>query len=451
MVLRAQPNALGITDDQSKTSWSTYLVLAAVIWLLVGPRLSIVAIAGSSVRLEDFILIALWLFVALHWRSIRVTLPPRSVVPITLLSLVALVVNVAAARVDIGPSALYSLRILEYWVVFPALYYVFKSTSLKSLDFFVKMIGLITVIHVSVAAAQSVLGLDIGFSKFSADRGAGLTAGPYELGAMCSMLALFWLARRNYLLAGIACIGLLQSSSRISIVALVIGAVVLFLKDESPGSSPAPRSRKLSVVVGAGVCGLLILALTPGQSAQGEGESLTDRIASTSALTSWNLAGEVVSGISLPNSSEEYNWVAYGAVRTLLSEANFVDAGGGETSDMVRFYRWHILVDSLNSVDRFLFGLGPSFAGPSVDGSYVRMIAETGLLGLIAWVFCLRKWSLRLSPVTNSIFVALLVGAVFIDVLYSMKLMVLMWAFFAINDASSQEVAQVLPTASTPG
>lgn len=441
----------GDSHSTSKNEWSTYAVIACVIWLLVGPRLSIVAVAGSSVRLEDFILIALWFYVAVAWRKIKPTIPSRPVLPITALSLLALVVNVAASRVELGPALLYSIRVLEYWAVFPALFFVVKSSRSNTLQVFVRMLGVITVIHVGVAAAQSIFGLDIGFSKFSADRGAGLTAGPYELGAMCSMLALFWLSRRNYVLAAVACLGLLLSSSRISILALVVGALVMIALNGTAGSTSKPGAgpRRLSMVVGAGVCGLLILGLSSGSSpsgAGGAGESLSERLASTSALTSWTLAGEVVSGISLPENSDEYAWVAYGAVRTLLNEANFVDAGGGETSDMVRFYRWHILIDSMNSPAKVLFGLGPSFAGPSVDGSYVRMVAETGLLGAVAWFLCLRRWTLNLATPTKSIFVALLVGAIFIDVLYSMKLMAMMWAFIAIDDAQAQKSAQEVPS-----
>ncbi len=431
-------NHPGLTPEASTPKLLTSsLVLAGVSWLLVGPRVSLIELAGSSVRLEDFVLVALWVFVAVNWKSIRPILPARRVLPITLVSLFAMLVAVLSHQIDMGPGLLYSLRTLEYWAVFPALLFVLRDSTNRIGIGFTRTLAVITLVHVSISAAQSVFGLSIGFSKFALDRGAGLTAGPYELGALCAMLAIFWLSRRRYALAAVSCVGIVQSSSRISIIAVIVGIavlVVLMTNFRGLGGFRDLRIRPgvaLSVLATLAVLGVFFSVSSSSELAQ----PVAQRLEETSAPTSWSVSGEVASASALPKNSAEYSWLAYDGVRSLLNESYFLDASTGATSDMVRFYRWHLLINSLNTPNLVLFGLGPSFPGPSVDGSYLRMLAETGAAGAVVWLYCIFRWGVSSSPAAKAVLATMLVGGVFIDVFYSMKLMVLLWGLLAFDDS----------------
>lgn len=418
--------------------WVPYAVVLAVTWLLVGPRIPLANVAGSSIRLEDAVFAVLWVFVLGRWRSVTRSMPKRQVFFIVVISLIATGFAVFADRVSVGPALLYSLRPLEYWVVFPALYFVFRSGEAKSRKFFVRSFAIVTLIQVGVAALQALLGIDLGFSKFSLERGAGLTAGPYELGAICSMLAVFWIVRRNYVLAAISVCGVLLAASRISIIGLAVGAFFALLISRKSGIKEvvSREKRVLTLLIGSTLlftsCTLLFLS---PMSAQQLGSPVVDRLQDTSTLDAWNTTGGFTSGLQLPENASDYNRLAYGYMPYLLGSGGFASAVSGEASDMVRFFRWHVLIDRLNDPSTITFGLGPSFAGASVDGSFLRMIAETGIVGFAVWLAAIRGWLKNLQPEVSGALIALLVGAVFIDVLYSLRPMVLLWAMIAFSDA----------------
>jgi len=418
--------------------WIPYAVTLIATWLLIGPRISLLNVAGSSVRVEDAFLALLWVYVLARWRSILVGLPRRNVTSIAWIGVVASVLAFMTGRVTFGPALLYSIRPLEYWIVFPAMYFVLCQGTQKFNTFFFRILALITLIQVGTAALQTFTGLSLGFSKFSAERGAGLTAGPYELGAICSMLGVYWFMCRKYLLAAVAVCGVFLAASRISILGLAIGGLIALIASRKPGNRSPDSTRRRLVTAGVGsvviAASVSFLLLNPMSSEQ-LGSPVVDRLQSTSTIDAWNTSGEFASGLELPENAADYDLLAYGDMPYLLGDGGFATGVSGEASDMVRFFRWHVLIDLLKDPGSILFGLGPSFAGASVDGSYLRMAAETGVVGLLVWMTAIRGWTKNLAPPALGAIVALLVGAVFIDVVYSLRTMVLLWVLIASNDA----------------
>lgn len=415
-----------------------YLVIFAVAWLLIGPRIPLASVAGSSVRLEDLLLLVLWIFVLVKSRAMAGCVPARRVVAIAVVGLFATALAVFAGRVSVGPGLLYSIRPLEYWAVFPALYYVLRTTSDSVRSLLPNVLAWITCLQVAVAALQSMFGIDFGFSKFSLERGAGLTAGPYELGAICSMLAVYWFSRYRYVLALVAAFGVLLSASRISIIGLAAGILIASISARRSRSEVRQANRKRFLLVTVVLIGFLVagtVMLVSPMTAQQFGSPAVDRLQDTSTVDAWIASGNFSSGLSLPENAGEYDMLAYGNMPYLLGAGGFASNVLGEASDMVRFFRWHILLDLLNDPGRILFGLGPSFAGASVDGSYLRMLAETGIVGLGAWLACIRSWCRNVDSSVLGSLTALLIGAIFIDVVYSLRTMVLLWVLLAYADA----------------
>ena len=80
-----------------------------------------------------------------------------------------------------------------------------------------------------------------------------------------------------------------------------------------------------------------------------------------------------------------------------------------------------------------MVGIGPSFIKIALDGSYLRLFVETGILGLISYVAALIlsfKAIPKKSKYRKIIFYVFLITAahaIFIDVFYSSRVMSLYW------------------------
>lgn len=416
-----------------------YSILFAVAWLLAAPRVPLFAIGGSSVRAEDFILVLFGITVLTRWRVLPAGIARSGIVLIVSINMTAAVVAAAAGRVDFLTAGLYSLRIGEYWLILPALYLVFHSLGSGMMP---KLLALVTFAQVITAALQTVFGLNIGFSKFSYERGSGLTAGPYELGAMCAMLAVYWIWRRSWFLAVTSVAGVLISASRISIPALLVGiaCVIVFqrLWPERGEGITVTREKKavgpinvvLTVLLFAAA--VFALAVYPAVGDKLSAPTLS-RYQESSISESWLRSGDMAGIYRSPGTSKEYSFLAYDSLGIRLSQGEFGFGSTSDDSNLVRFFRWHILLDAVNDPLKLIIGLGPSFAGPSVDGSFVRMFAETGLLGLVAWFLAVRKWLQGATPWLFGVLASVLIGATFIDILVAFRPMVLMWALVALS------------------
>ena len=75
-----------------------------------------------------------------------------------------------------------------------------------------------------------------------------------------------------------------------------------------------------------------------------------------------------------------------------------------------------------------LIGLGPGWGGVAVDGSYVRVFGEGGLLGLVAFLYLCGVLLRRFVGSIRYYVIALLVTGLFIDIFVSLKPMMLLWA-----------------------
>lgn len=417
----------------------SYSILFATTWLLVAPRIPIFNLGGSSIRAEDFILVFLGITVLARWKTLPLGIAQSGIALIVVVNLTAAVVATATDRVDFLPAAFYSLRVAEYWLVLPALCLVFCSLGSEMIP---KILGFVTVAQVFTAALQTIAGVNVGFSKFSYERGSGLTAGPYELGAICAMLAVYWVWKRSWLLTATAIAGVLVSASRISIPALLlgIGCMVIFQrlrlgmrreKIWTRGNRVrGPANVVLTILLFA--VAVFTYAVQPADDDKLADPTLA-RFQDTSVVEAWGKSGAMASNYESPATSEDYSFIAYDSVGVSLSQGELGFGSSGDDSNLVRFFRWHILLETINDPLRLAIGLGPSFAGPSVDGSFVRMFAETGLFGLMVWFFAVRKWFKGAMPWLVGALVTVLVGGVFIDILVAMRPMVLMWVFVALS------------------
>lgn len=469
--------------------WGT---AALLLWLLVGPRIELPVLRG--LRFEDVVFAVLATICLLHVRGLRrPTAPTAAVMGVVVTGLIS--AGVAAARGMVAPldSVLFAVRPLEYWIAFPATLLLLRSAEVRWRQRLDQLLAVVTVLQTAFAVAQYYFGLPIGFSHAAYTRAAGLTVGPYELGAISAALLVYWVGYGRWTLASLASIALAASISRISILGaaaavgvLAIGWLLLVLRrikaDGFRGAIRLPPSRlriagQVAAVAGAGVVLAFTLGLihgpvpapatvaggqqqaapaaspplpaadtparttapAPAAPPAGEGppalkapaDSVAKRLATTSVSGNWVAADRIAASVPHPRNSAEYTFAAYAGLNLYLN-VNTAANAGADMSNLVRFFRWHLILDTMDDPATVIFGLGPSYVGPSVDGSYLRMYADSGLLGVLAWVVLVTAWIRRTPLWMVCVTISMLVGALFIDILYAERPMALFWALLAL-------------------
>ena len=457
-------------------------MLALVLWLLAGPRIEL---PGTPIRVEDLVFVGLAVLCLVLRRRERTRMSPMTagVAAVVLTGLVSAVVASVAGTVAPLTSALFALRPAEYWIVLPAVSLLLAGRSVRWRGLLEAALAITTVLQAAFAVLQYVFQVGLGFSHAAYTRAAGLTVGPYELGAISAAFLVYWLSRRSFLLAGVAALSLVLSVSRVSLLAAAFGVVLLgvgslvpLLRRRGLRGPVQEAGRRLSrttlplwraaawaalVAVAVMAAGLDLGpstadaadATAPGaptapvtptgpkdDSATPEtvpdvasppSNEVASRIASTSVLGSWTAGQKAAAAVPPLLTSDQYTLAAYGGINSWLDIAG-AGAAGAEPSNLVRFFRWNLILDNIDTPREWALGLGPSFVGPSVDGSYLRFLADGGVVGAAAWLLLIALW-LRRSPLWMiSVSATFLIGAAFIDIVYAQRPMVLLWLLLAV-------------------
>ena len=452
----------------------------------------------QSLRVEDLVLGTLAVLCLLHVRAIGL---PRgvslAVAGVVLTGLISGLVAGARGTLDPVTAVLYAVRPLEYWIAFPAALLLLRSGGGTWARRTEVGLAVTTLLQSAFAVLQYYFQIPVGFSHAAYTRAAGLTVGPYELGAMSAMLVVVWVARGRWVLASTSVIALAASIARVSIlgaaVALAILTIVWMVRQLRgirrigwrEAFLPYTRSvpRLVVSVLAVGTAGL-VLAFTlglisppavitsaeegaaPAQSAAPvdeppsaiatpeptssetvapesgpelpsvPSESVSTRLASTSVLGSWAVADGLAASVPHVRTAAEYQNIAYAHINDYVNAGNAA-ASGAEPSNLVRFFRWHLILDTVDDPIDIALGLGPSFVGPSVDGSYLRFFADGGVLGALAWLTLIVLW-IRRSPLWMvCVTTTVLVGTLFIDIVYAERPMVLFWVLLATATAQT--------------
>ena len=111
--------------------------------------------------------------------------------------------------------------------------------------------------------------------------------------------------------------------------------------------------------------------------------------------------------------------------------------GGLESTDASarrRYFVWFTLIKTFFDSKSFIWGLGPGFAGSAVDGNYIRIVAEYGLLGIV----CYWKWFASLLRGSRfwfkSALAAVLVTGLYIDIFTSIKTSLILYIFYMLSN-----------------
>lgn len=389
-----------------------YYVVACLLWLTVGWRVDLLSIGGSAVRVDDLLIIALAPMAMKVAREHRESIGRLNWAMglLVFFAYLSSFVNFLTGRVDLSVALLFASRPLEYWIIFLAAVHV---VSVAGFQILVRLTYFAVTFHVAVAVLQYMGIFDIGFSKFSSERGAGFTAGPYELGAICVIIGLAALNQRRTGFVAVALLGILISVSRISLLAFVVGASYIALRRWRQGGREV-RLRPSTVLIFVSITILVIVSAFVG-FAERVVKPASDRLNQTSVFASFESAGRMASTFPAGLTSGEYQRIAYDGIDFVISSA------GADASSDVRFFRWHMLLDNMGSSWNWFLGLGPSYPGPSVDGALLRILVETGFFGLMAWALLFVGLWRRVDRSGRAALLGTLVGSTVIDLPFAMR------------------------------
>lgn len=416
--------------------WAIFLIV------LITPRIQIIPISGSFIRLEDilFVINFFWLIVN---RNIFHNMPKylvtlfKTLIVMSTIGIFSSLFSYASDRNSLVTGFLYSLRPIEYASLVPTIYILIKS-SLFGIN---KVLQILTLTTFVTSILQTFLSLQIGTRRFGFTRSSALTGGPYELAMISILLLLYWLYKRKYLFVLICTISLIASASRISIFALGFALIIFVLGRVSGVKNRSEVHYEKSGRFYRFFLVFLIILLTSIASSFSEkfNQPLVkyeSRLQSTEASL-FTLKESYALAKSTPSisSSQQYSEIIFD------SPPDFT--GGFESSDAStrrRYFVWFVLLNTFIDSKSFFWGLGPGFAGSAVDGNYVRIIAEYGLLGLVIYW----KWfSILLRRSTywlRAAICSVLVTGVYIDIFTSIKTALLIYVFFLLNQHENSEI-----------
>jgi len=110
----------------------------------------------------------------------------------------------------------------------------------------------------------------------------------------------------------------------------------------------------------------------------------------------------------------------------------------GDLSTSQRVIKWiFVLKNTFSSLKNLIIGASPGYYGMAVDGSYIRIIGELGLIGLLCYVALFYN-IYNIHDLIKPIVFAILFNAIFIDVLFSSRaitvILALAGSFININE-----------------
>jgi hypothetical protein len=395
------------------------------------PKVNIVSISGESagIRVDDVLLLVIF---ALFMAGVTLARKPQingiESIVFTLIGFM-LLSNLLNLLMFGRSSLLYSVRYVEYFMFFYIGQYFFDARySVARLLYAMLLFNAILMVLQEFSIIGGFTSVQ-GFQQYV--RPIGVTAGPYEIGAILNFsLAVFLFDRyevggvtfRIFLIACTSVLVVLTARRMPALAHMFLISYFCYLHS---------TNKTYFLRNAAFVAGLLLLAivLIPNP--------LTER--SENLFSSANVAEfkDQYTNASVP----EENFAGWPETDTSEETADL--------SWLTRVARWIIATKTwANSPLAWFVGVGPGNWGPALDGGWLRVMSELGLFGFSIFLVFLYRTA-RISRAMFAVVVALAINMLFIDIHIAYKAMSLF--FFLSGYAYNQERANPERVKQSPG
>lgn len=384
-----------------------YLILFAL--YVLAPKVDLYAIGSAAIRPEDLIS-ALAFFVFLLSARRKISMPRHAKIYIAFIGfgLLSSVLNIAQGGLT-GP--VYGARLAQYMTWFFIMYEAAPKISTRALRWTCLIVCSVFIIW----GGAEYFGLISRIGKFAgaSQRLTINTSGPFETSAMLGMLAYaapaIWLTPFMIVL-------IFLTQARITVLGILVS-----LAAARPG-----RTMALGFA-GAVVATVAAQPLYDAISKSRFGDSETPLAMGHLLQYTWKRVPTV------PQPSFYRERFLDGVLIY-----RYMPNTRGDLSFKYRAVRWPIIIKSTAARWLQLFvGWGPGAWSNAVDGYYVRVFGETGLIGvaLFATWIVVALLTLKQRSVGKFSFVMLVLVAFFIDIFTSSKVMPILWVFLALEHA----------------
>lgn len=396
--------------------------------LLFLPKINLISFADETagVRLDDIILLffslaVLWAHVAVQK---KVSPIEKWVLFITLISLFSFGVNrllVAAEILHVDAKIFYAFRLLEYFIFFYIGTMAVRFFRLNSLliafclwNIFLMCLQRLEIIGVFSVEGYMVAGDRVyGISSFGAEGGLLLNMLycflVYDESARNKLVSFFPPALHEmlkssltYVLFVIFAVLIAQTGARIALAALAFSFLMRII---SGINWKAPRTLLAPSFIALACMSIISIFLWNNRAVVGRSVGLL-------SMENFSLITDVWESISI-------NHIPMGN--------ETVHGGNYDMSWWMRIHKWCYAakIYYLNP-ECYLQGIGPGFGFAGLDGGWLRILTETGILGLAAYCLLFKNLS-RLAPAMHAMMVAFYINMIFFDAYLAYKPMSLLF------------------------
>ena len=408
---------------------STLLLLIFCLPLLFFPKINLITIGQQTagLRIDDFILLGLsivcfWANFSLEKRLSDIEIALFSLVGFSLLSCIINHLLYAADLLPVKASFLYCFRILEYFLFFYIGIFAFRFFRIETIvgAFFLWNLFLMLLQKFQVVGIFSVEG----YIAKPDDRMLGVASFGSEIGLLLNFIFCFLIYAKTsveskgihlpiqlkkffsaiypYFLLLLFVFLVVLSGARMAIFAL-FASFLFYLKDIVSWKKPSTYILPL----GALTIGVLLMVY-----ALYNASGIVSRSKGLLSFANFNLISVVWDNISL-----EYDPIGRESVRM----------GSYDASWWMRIHKWcYALKLYCLHPECWLQGIGPGFAMAALDGGFLRILTELGIIGCVLYG---RLFYLIANQSTQLywMMVAFMLNMIFFDVYLAYKPMSLLF------------------------
>lgn len=436
---------------------TSLLIVLFCLPLLFLPKINLIKFGGESagIRIDDLILVCFALI--LFWAHFGLEKPLRRIewwmIGIIAASFFSYILNrifVSLNWLHVDAKLFYCVRLFEYFLFFyigiMASQFFRISTVVRA--FFIWNMAIMILQKVGLMGMWSV----DGFSNDATYRVTGIASFPSEMGALLNIIFCFLIYDQSqrpkiirmfppivrkfidmtflYWVFLLFAVLVIYTGSRVAVAALVL-SLLFKLKEELSFRSPITLFFSIVfIVVGAFMMFYLIMSTY----------SILHRSMGLISLANFELAAEVWEHIDLSHDP-------------IGNESVAAIEGAYDMSWWMRIHKWcYALKIYYLHPECYLQGVGPGFAMGGLDGGFLRILTENGLIGCFLYWMFFREIS-KMSKQLKWMMVAFCVNMVFFDVYLAYKPMTLLflvtgYAYSALRAKSSVEKELQLAKAS---
>lgn len=379
----------------------------------------------AGIRVDDFVLASFGFFVVClsiyqkktHFNSLELLLAGIVCSSAVSFLLNRLFVNEGLVVVD--AKIFYVLRILEYFLFFYIGGFLAEKYCLKKILTLFVSVNLLLMLLQKEGIITQLTG--VGGSVVDTVRVSGVASFPSEMGALLSMIFTYFLfqpAKQNSRFAGIprACMLLLfyfpltlLTGARIALAA-ILALFFFFLIRNLRWHQFAFLGTAIAMVIGLPF--YYLIEQTAGVS---------ERSAGLVSQTNLDMISEIWD-------ETEVHTSLYDNIPMVdpLYDIGVIDIDY-DLSWWIRIHKWcYAWKVYLHEPLMYLFGVGPGAFSAALDGGFLRVLTELGLVG--AFFYCAFFYELsKISPTVRWVIIAFLFNMIFFDIYLAYKAMTLLF------------------------